>query len=243
MAIEEDPPAGIPEWVVTFGDMMSLLLTFFIMLVSMSEIKEDEIYDAVTESLRQKFGHELSRLNVVPGDSLPQNSNMQVNNTMGRAQRLDIMQGGNKVKAPTGDEPLVQSVRPKKDPNIAAVVFFEEGSSELTQATLEELAAFARLYVGKPQKIEVRGHTSRKPVPPNSPYKDNWDLAYDRCRAVMDQLIALNIHPERLRLSNAGMHEAIYTGTNPLELRKNSRVELYPLDVFVEDLQGSNTAN
>ncbi|MCA9240906.1 MAG: flagellar motor protein MotB, partial [Planctomycetales bacterium] len=35
MAVEEEPPPGIPEWVVTFGDMMSLLLTFFIMLVSM----------------------------------------------------------------------------------------------------------------------------------------------------------------------------------------------------------------
>ena len=41
MAIEEDPPAGVPEWVVTYGDMMSLLLTFFIMLVSMSKIKEE----------------------------------------------------------------------------------------------------------------------------------------------------------------------------------------------------------
>ena len=40
--MEEDPPMGIPEWVVTFGDMMSLLLTFFIMLVSMSEMKQEE---------------------------------------------------------------------------------------------------------------------------------------------------------------------------------------------------------
>ena len=37
----EDQGGGIPEWVVTFGDMMSLLLTFFIMLVSLSEIKEE----------------------------------------------------------------------------------------------------------------------------------------------------------------------------------------------------------
>ena len=38
MAFQEDPPAGVPEWLVTFGDMMSLLLTFFIMLVSLSEV-------------------------------------------------------------------------------------------------------------------------------------------------------------------------------------------------------------
>ena len=36
---ENDSSPGVPEWVVTYGDMMSLLLTFFIMLVSLSELK------------------------------------------------------------------------------------------------------------------------------------------------------------------------------------------------------------
>jgi chemotaxis protein MotB len=39
--MEEDAPAGVPEWGVTFGDMMSRLLTFFIMLVSLSEISSE----------------------------------------------------------------------------------------------------------------------------------------------------------------------------------------------------------
>ena len=55
MAIEEEPEAGIPEWVVTFGDMMSLLLTFFIMLVSMSEIKEEERFQALVQSMRRQL--------------------------------------------------------------------------------------------------------------------------------------------------------------------------------------------
>jgi chemotaxis protein MotB len=38
---DEPDEISIPEWVVTFGDMMSLLLTFFILLVSISEIKEE----------------------------------------------------------------------------------------------------------------------------------------------------------------------------------------------------------
>ena len=61
MAIEEEAGPGIPEWVVTFGDMMSLLLTFFIMLVSMSELKEDERYQAMVESFRQQFGQFFDR--------------------------------------------------------------------------------------------------------------------------------------------------------------------------------------
>ena len=61
MAVLEDngdDGGGVPEWVVTFGDMMSLLLTFFIMLVSMSEVKEQERYQAMVDSIRQRFGHD-----------------------------------------------------------------------------------------------------------------------------------------------------------------------------------------
>ncbi|MFN0196532.1 MAG: flagellar motor protein MotB, partial [Planctomycetaceae bacterium] len=53
---EDDAPAGAPEWVVTYGDMMSLLLTFYIMLVSMSEMKDNSngklraMMDSMTKS-------------------------------------------------------------------------------------------------------------------------------------------------------------------------------------------------
>ena len=45
--MEDDGPPGVPEWVVTYGDMMSLLLTFFIMLVSLSEVVADQKYRAI----------------------------------------------------------------------------------------------------------------------------------------------------------------------------------------------------
>ena len=54
MMIEEQEGPGIPEWVVTFGDMMSLLLTFFIMLLSMSEMKQEERYQAMVIDPKQK---------------------------------------------------------------------------------------------------------------------------------------------------------------------------------------------
>ncbi len=74
MAIEEDPPAGVPEWVVTYGDMMSLLLTFFIMLVSMSEMKTDDgKYRAMMDALEQVFGPQFGR-HSAPGDSFPTSS-------------------------------------------------------------------------------------------------------------------------------------------------------------------------
>jgi chemotaxis protein MotB len=98
MAIEEDEPIGIPEWVVTFGDMMSLLLTFFIMLVSLSEMKEEEKYQAMVDSMKRNFGFDASSVSMVPGDFRPRNSSITKLATMGRAKRKDTMRGATKLK-------------------------------------------------------------------------------------------------------------------------------------------------
>src|SRR5690606_27108975 len=98
----EEAPPGVPEWIVTFGDMMSLLLTFFIMLVSLSEIKQDEQYQMLVESIRKQFGHDTTINAAVPGDIKPRNASLTNIATMGRARRLDTKRGGDKTKAPVG---------------------------------------------------------------------------------------------------------------------------------------------
>ena len=44
---------GAPAWMVTYGDMMTLLLCFFVIIVAMSEIKKEEKFRQVLESIRQ----------------------------------------------------------------------------------------------------------------------------------------------------------------------------------------------
>ena len=97
---------------VTFGDMMSLLLTFFIMLVSMSEVKSEERFQAMVESMARKFGHDTSVESLSPGPARPRNSEVAKLATEGRAKRLDTHRGGDKVRAMTGDNPRVRSIRP-----------------------------------------------------------------------------------------------------------------------------------
>jgi chemotaxis protein MotB len=239
MAIEEDPDPGVPEWVVTFGDMMSLLLTFFIMLVAMSEVKKEEQYHAMVESMRKRFGHELSIASVMPGRDKPRNSRLMKLATMGRARRADIMRGGAKVNAPVGDNPRVQSPRRGDDFQLGGVVFFEEDTARLTDEDKRRLQAIAGKIGGKPQKIEIRGHSSRKPLPKNSSYRDHWHLAYDRCHRVMQYLVKLGIEPQRIRLAVAAEYEPIYLGIDPVERAKNARVEVLLLNERVEDLEAA----
>jgi len=54
---KEQDEEGAPAWMVTYGDMMTLLLCFFVIIVALSEIKEDERYRAVVESLQEAFGY------------------------------------------------------------------------------------------------------------------------------------------------------------------------------------------
>ena len=97
---DDDEEVGIPEWVVTFGDMMSLLLTFFIMLVSMSEIKEEEKYQAMVDSMRKQFGHDLSMESVTPGDHKSRSRQFRLLSTESRAKVKDTHKGVLQPKRP-----------------------------------------------------------------------------------------------------------------------------------------------
>ena len=51
----EEAKEGAPEWMVTFADMMSLLLTFFVLLLSFSSI-EIVKFKAMSGSMKDAFG-------------------------------------------------------------------------------------------------------------------------------------------------------------------------------------------
>lgn len=237
---DDDPPSGIPEWVVTFGDMMSLLLTFFIMLVSMSEIKQEEKYQAMVESIQKRFGHELTTTSVTPGDSRPRESQFQVLSTTGRAKKKDTHKGGVPTKAPDGEEPRVRIVRPGNATAIGTVLFFNSESHSLSTENKAALDAQMFEMAGKPQKIEIRGHTSQNLALQGTPPSTAMDLSYRRCRNVMQYLIEEhNVPPERIRLSTAGAWEPMFLSGDTEKMRMNPRVEVFLLEETVEQLLGT----
>lgn len=242
MAIHDDDAdggGGIPEWVVTFGDMMSLLLTFFIMLVSLSEIKEKEEYQAMVQSMTKRFGYESAVQSFAPGQAKPRNSKIAKVANEGRARRLQTTMGGDKAQAPTGDHPQVRIVRPGEIAEIGAVIFFAEGIAELDDEARGDLDTAADSFRGQPQKIEVRGHTSRKPLPKDSPYQTHWELAFARCWNTYQYLMSKGIDPRRIRISQAGFFEPLHLVASPLAQRENPRVEVFMLDEVVSDLMGT----
>lgn len=240
MAIEEPPPIGVPEWVVSFGDMMSLLLTFFIMLVSFSEPKKDEKFAAVLAELQQHFGKDLSKIQITPGGIIPRQVAVASSLNQGRSKRKKELGGDKAAQAIPGDAPQVRLIRPGGQTAIGTVVYFEEGSDALSETAREEIRKQHAIFAGKPQKIEVRGHSSlRERQQVGSEDEDSWELSYKRARAVMRYLVdELHTDPQRVRLSVAGSSEPLHLGVDATKMRENPRAELYLLDEVVSDLMG-----
>jgi len=242
MAIEEEPEPGIPEWVVTFGDMMSLLLTFFIMLVSMSEMKEDEKYQAMVESFRQQFGHDMTMASMVPGESRPRGaSSPSPVYAMGRSKKKDLKNGGQENKSVTGEHERVQIVRPGDDSSVGGNIYFDEFATELIEEHRRQLQQIIEQIAGKPQKIEVRGHTTRRPVDSTTKFKNVMDMGYARASSTRQFLIEQGIDPSRIRVSSAGAEEPLYNGVDPDRLKKNSRVQILMWDERIHDLGGAKS--
>ncbi|MDZ4658929.1 MAG: flagellar motor protein MotB [Bythopirellula sp.] len=196
MAIEEETAPGLPEWFVTFADMMSLLLAFFIMLVSMSSFEEPKQFQSMIAMLHEQFGHNPSR---------------------GEVEQ-------NLVVAASADD--VPDVGKLGETLPGAVITFAELATELTEDNKRALHQIVRHLGETDATIEIRGHATQVAIDPRSGIRDAWDLADRRCHSTMAFLIEQGIEPNRLRLANAGVSEPLYNGADAVRLRENSRVEI-----------------
>ena len=113
---------------------------------------------------------------------------------------------------------------------VGTVILFPADSADLDGAAQQELTRFIPLLLGKPQKIEIRGHAARQPPSPTS-QTDTWQLSYARCLKTLEYLKQHGIRPERMRLSQAGPHESQGADTE-------GRVEVFLLSEIVRDERG-----
>jgi chemotaxis protein MotB len=227
---DDERTPGAPEWAVTFGDMMSLLLTFFILLLSMSEFKQEGKYQNVLDSMRLQFGQEATMASFLPRSSLTTNATTQSLAAKGRAKRSDILNGGSPVKSPQGDDALVRTIRSASVKAAGGVLFFAESGAALTNEAKQHLRAIAAEIADKPQRIEVRGHASRNPATDS---RNHWTLASERAGVVKDYLIELGIGPQRIRLSSAGDNEPLDNKFDIEGRQRNARVEVLLWDESV----------
>lgn len=222
---------GLPEWIMSYADMITILMAFFVVMYSMAGTDKDTAkQDAVLKSLREQFGpHWFNLTTIGPGPFVPQQNNISpTNNAAGGTKERNKKKGGAQNRGPLGNHPRVHTLRPGEQAAVGGIIYFSGDATRLDAAQIKQVQVAAEEVSGKPQKIEIRGHSSRRSTGQGS--QDNWDLAYDRCRAVMQELVKSGIDPRRIRLSVAGSNEPIVRAGDPLAHAQSSRVEVFMLN-------------
>ena len=120
------------------------------------------------------------------------------------------------------------------------MIVFADNSADLDAASREQLERIAPALLGKANKIEIRGHASRRPLPDGSRFDDAWQLSYARCLATMRFLVEAGIEPDRIRLSQAGIFEPYTFSSDPARQTQNSRVEIFALSEYVHEYEESH---
>ena len=133
-----------------------------------------------------------------------------------------------------GGAPLEGGQEPDSS-RIGAMIIFAEDSADLDDEAKARLHAMVPALLGKPNKIDIRGHATGRPLPPGSVFADAWQLSFARCLAVYKFLQQEGVEPQRMRLSQAGPHEPEEQPGKADWAMINSRVEVCMLSEFVRE--------
>lgn len=211
----EDPPAGVPDWVLTFGDMMSLLLCFFVLLASLSEMKQDAKSRAVIESILEQFG-DASKVAAFQESIAMAPHTTRLGSAID-ASKEKISKSKKRAKSAgegsRGQKAKVQTIRDGQRQVIGGPVLFAPGTANLLPEAKQAMDGIGEALRGKRHLIEVRGYEPIGGLPAGSTFTDPYDLAYARARAVADYLAQkCSIRRQILRISVAAPMESAAIG-------------------------------
>lgn len=214
---------GLEGWIMTYGDMMSLLLTFFILIVSFSSIQESKFDEAIS-SLRQAFGvlSDQSAVMESPRPPVPETpllARTEVIPELRRLERSLLVEG---LAETVGVESTVDGIAFR----ISAPFLFASGEATLKAETREVLDRLAEFCAQFGHEMRVEGHTDAVPIK-TSRYPSNWHLSAARAVAVAELLQEAGIPPERISATGYGEFRPVADNATPAGQAANRRVEIF----------------
>ncbi len=227
-------PECMPEWLATFGDLMSLLLCFFVLLLSMSTMDAKKVKEAI--------GSLAGALSVLEGGTQTEVSRNRIqmatpiqktNETAQTVNRLSSAIAEFKQFTAGGKGPAITLQEGEQGffIRLPADITFQPGSATITNQDtllfLKRIAIIIKEYLPKDIQIQIKGYTDDMPPPKGSPYKDNWELSAARALSVLKILIKDGVNPAQLSAAAYGPYHPIASNLNPKGRAKNRRVEIW----------------
>lgn len=171
---------NVDSWLMSYADMITLLLAFFVIFVSASEPKQDKL-SAIAEGIHDKFG------------AVDLSTPFQ-----GVFQSLQTVIEVHQILRDVAVERTENSVTME----LSTLTFYRKDSSDLNPdmlPVLTEMAAALKKIDFLNYRITVDGYTSDIPPAAGSGYASNWELSSARADRMVRFLIEHGVKPGRLR--------------------------------------------
>ncbi len=207
-------PAGAPAWMVTYSDLVTLLLTFFVLLLSMANMDPVK-FTAASSSMKDAFGMQKESANieftipVFPSKPVSKFAPVQVQSTEKIYEKIKSQIDSLRLKDDIGllqkdDESIVLRINDS--------LLFSPGQSKVDPKSYPVLRNIAEIVRPLPMDVRIEGHTDD--VPRQDSQFGNWDLSVERSVSVLryfsqsdllslDRMAAVGYGKDRPIASNA----------------------------------------
>ncbi|HEV7956135.1 MAG: hypothetical protein JWL94_913 [Microbacteriaceae bacterium] len=233
------------RWLVSYADMITVLMCLFIVLFAMSTVDQQKFQD-LRESLATGFGAEASETadsasgvlvppEVASGESdtlTPagnitdwERAKLEVNELTALREQIRnglVQQGLERTVGFAIDERGL-TIR-----LVGSETFFQSNSTTLSDVARRVLASIGQILAGSSNELSIEGHADTRQSA--FPFATNWELSSGRATEVLRHLVeSSGVAGERIGAVGYGSARPIAAGAAPTDLASNRRVDIVVL--------------
>ncbi|WP_320005838.1 flagellar motor protein MotB [Maridesulfovibrio sp.] len=226
---DEEDEDDSNDWITTFADLSMLLLVFFILLYSMSEIdakKFDMTFQSVSKSISGKL-QKIATSKVSREEAGAILNQVVTRREIIKAQRK-VFEDVKYLQTTKGVEGIMSAKFEdgKITIKLPSDVLFNPGQVQLSTRGQAAVKALKNFFVTHPdQYINIKGYTDDTKPSSNSRLKDNWEISSLRAVNVLRFLMKIGIKPNRLTATGLGEMDPLVPNNSPRNRQRNRRVE------------------
>ncbi len=212
---------GAPKWMTTFADLMSLLMCFFVLLLSFSEMDRQK-FKQVAGSMEKAFG---VQKDVPVKDSI---RGMEMVSPEFSTIPLQVQVTVMENLAEEIEEEIVETEFTPEGLiiRVEGGVAFDSGKAEIKDRFKTLLDNLGKSIAGQDVKMIVSGHTDNVPLMKDAEFSSNWSLSAVRAVKVLEYLAdRFKFSPQKLSAAGFADGEPVADNATEKGRAKNRRVE------------------
>lgn len=224
--------AGGLRWLLTYSDMITLLLALFIVLYALEALQNQQ-FQADVLALSKRFGA-ASPIGQAPGSSIiPGNAGTQVLNAVGVPLSQSLVQLAHRLQQAVNAAHLQNQVHIELSSagvrvSLEADLLFPSGLATLSPQAVALLQELGTILNTVPNPVEVIGDTDSVPIR-TAQYPSNWQLGAARSANVTYWLASRMKDPARLIQVSFSKYAPIASNATPAGRQANRRVDILVL--------------